>query len=154
VSEDGSAISQAVVIVNIRPALCDELAREHAEARTRSVRNLRLLAWSVMKVRRIWGEESMGGYLPHINRLFVVFTHCIRSCSRSTTDSQLHAMISIVRLARRCVLGSDVTGACEVVSVTSPSPCARMPHHPLAEIVAWGGSLQGSGRDGRNACFG
>jgi hypothetical protein len=53
VSEDGSAISQAVVIVNARPALWDELAREHTEARTRSVRNRRLLDWSVMKVRPV-----------------------------------------------------------------------------------------------------
>jgi hypothetical protein len=49
VSEDGSAIRKAVVVVNVRPALWDELAGEHAEARTRSVRNRRLLDWSVMK---------------------------------------------------------------------------------------------------------
>jgi hypothetical protein len=49
VSEDGSAISQAVVVVIARPELWDELAREHAEARTRSLRNRRLLDWSVMK---------------------------------------------------------------------------------------------------------
>jgi hypothetical protein len=35
VSEDGSAISHAVVTVNVRPALWDELTREHAEVRTR-----------------------------------------------------------------------------------------------------------------------
>jgi hypothetical protein len=45
VSEDGSTISQAVVVVNARPVLWDELAREHAEARTRSLRNRRLLDW-------------------------------------------------------------------------------------------------------------
>jgi hypothetical protein len=44
-------------------------------------------------------------------------------------DSQLHKMISIVRLPRRCVLGPDVTGTCDVVSVTRPSPCARMPQN-------------------------
>jgi hypothetical protein len=48
VSEDGSAISQAV-----GPALWDELAREHVEARTRSLRNRRLLEWWVMKVRQV-----------------------------------------------------------------------------------------------------
>jgi hypothetical protein len=32
VSEDRSAISEAVVVVNARPAWWDELAREHAEA--------------------------------------------------------------------------------------------------------------------------
>jgi hypothetical protein len=53
VSEDGSAVSQAVVVVNARLALWDELAREHAEARTRSVRNRRLLDWSVIKVRPV-----------------------------------------------------------------------------------------------------
>jgi hypothetical protein len=37
VSEDGDAINHAVVIVNARPALRDELAREHAEARTHVV---------------------------------------------------------------------------------------------------------------------
>jgi hypothetical protein len=42
----------------------------------------------------------MGGCLPHINRLFVVFTHCTRSCLQNTTDSQLHVMIFIVQLAR------------------------------------------------------
>jgi hypothetical protein len=49
VREDGSVISQAVVVVNARPALWDELAREHAETRTRSVWNRGLLVWSVMK---------------------------------------------------------------------------------------------------------
>jgi hypothetical protein len=49
VSEDDSAISQAVVVVNARPALWDELAREHVEARTRSLRNRHLLDWSVRK---------------------------------------------------------------------------------------------------------
>jgi hypothetical protein len=29
------------------------------------------------------------------------------------------------------VLGPDVTGACDVVSVTRPSPCARLPHYFL-----------------------
>jgi hypothetical protein len=53
VSEDGNVISKAVVVVNARPALWDELAREHAEARTRSARNRRLLDWSVMKVRLV-----------------------------------------------------------------------------------------------------
>jgi hypothetical protein len=33
----GSAVSRAVVIVNARPALWDERAREHAEVRTRDV---------------------------------------------------------------------------------------------------------------------
>jgi hypothetical protein len=37
VSEDGSAVSRAVVVVNARPVLRDELAREHAEVRTRVV---------------------------------------------------------------------------------------------------------------------
>jgi hypothetical protein len=50
--------------------------------------------------KRCMGEVSMGGYLPHINRLFVVFTHCTRSCTRNTTISQLHAMDAIVPLAR------------------------------------------------------
>jgi hypothetical protein len=44
-------------------------------------------------------------------------------------DSQLHAMISIVRLALSFVLGLDVTGASDIVSVTRPSPCARLPHN-------------------------
>jgi hypothetical protein len=52
-SKDGSAISQAVVVMNARPALWDVLAREHTEVRTRSVRNRRLLDWSVMKVRPV-----------------------------------------------------------------------------------------------------
>jgi hypothetical protein len=37
VSENGSAISRAVVVVNARPALRDELVREDAEVRTRVV---------------------------------------------------------------------------------------------------------------------
>jgi hypothetical protein len=45
VSEDGSTISHAMVVVNALPALWGELAREHAEARTRSLRNRRLLDW-------------------------------------------------------------------------------------------------------------
>jgi hypothetical protein len=64
----------------------------------------------------------MGGYLPHISRLFVVFTHCTRSYLRNTTVSQLHATDAIARLARSFVLGPDVTGACDVVSVMPPSP--------------------------------
>jgi hypothetical protein len=140
-------LSYAVVVVNARPALWDELAREHAEAWTQSVRNRCLLDWSVMKgllaclvgdegrpvvvmlsgaAVGLWamlcpitvssvvqwpqaiccccccccdhvdhkvaccsnhvrvtnmGEVSMCGYIPHINRLFVVFTHCTSSCS-------------------------------------------------------------------------
>jgi hypothetical protein len=37
VSEDGGAISRAVVVMNARPALWDELAKKHAEAQTRVV---------------------------------------------------------------------------------------------------------------------
>jgi hypothetical protein len=40
--------------------------------------------------------------------------------------------VAIVRLALRFVLGADVTGACDV-SVTSPLPCARLPHHHVGE---------------------
>jgi hypothetical protein len=50
VSEDGGAINRAVVIANERPALWDEVASEHAEARIRSLRNRRLLGLSGMKV--------------------------------------------------------------------------------------------------------
>jgi hypothetical protein len=56
---------------------------------------------------------------------------CGLSCSRNTTDSQLLAMVSIVRLLRRCVLGADVTGACDVVSVTRPSHCTRLPQEHI-----------------------
>jgi hypothetical protein len=52
VSEHDSAINHAVV-VNVQPALWDELAREHADARTRSLRNRRLLDWQMMKVRSV-----------------------------------------------------------------------------------------------------
>jgi hypothetical protein len=44
------------------------------------------------------------------------------------TDSQLHATDVIVPLVRSFVLGPGVTGACDVVGVTSPPPCARLPH--------------------------
>jgi hypothetical protein len=37
VREDDIAVSRAVVVVNARPALWDELVREHAEVRTRVV---------------------------------------------------------------------------------------------------------------------
>jgi hypothetical protein len=37
VSEDDGAINRSVVVVNARPALWDEVAREHAEVRTRIV---------------------------------------------------------------------------------------------------------------------
>jgi hypothetical protein len=37
VSGDGSAVSRAVVIVNARPELWDELTGEHAEVRTLSL---------------------------------------------------------------------------------------------------------------------
>jgi hypothetical protein len=45
-------------------------------------------------------------------------------------DSQLLAMISIVRLARSFVLVPGVTGACDVVSVMPPNPV-------LPEFRAW-----------------
>jgi hypothetical protein len=79
------------------------------------------------------GRYQCGGYLPHIINCSLVDLHCTLSCSRNTTDSQLHTMISIVRLARSFVLGTDVTGACDVVRVTSPSPCVRLPHHHVGE---------------------
>jgi hypothetical protein len=53
VTEDGSTINHAVVVVNARSALWDELAREHAEVLTRLLRNRRLRDWSVMKVRPV-----------------------------------------------------------------------------------------------------
>jgi hypothetical protein len=43
------------------------------------------------------GEVSMGGYFPHINRLFVVFALVVRW---NTTDSELHATDAIAPLAR------------------------------------------------------
>jgi hypothetical protein len=64
-------------------------------------------------------------YLPYINRLFVVFALVV---GRNTTDSELHAMDAIVTLVRSFFLGLGVTGACDVVSVMRPSPCARLPH--------------------------
>jgi hypothetical protein len=68
----------------------------------------------------------MSGYLPHINScLFVVYALVVRW---NTTDSELHTTDAIVPLARSFVLGPGVTGARDVVSVTSPSPCARLPH--------------------------
>jgi hypothetical protein len=84
-------------------------------------------------VTNMGGRYQCGGYLPHIINCSLVDLHCTLSCSRNTTDSQLHAMISIVRLARSFVFGADVIGACDVVSVTSPSPCARLPHHHVGE---------------------
>jgi hypothetical protein len=53
VSEDGSTISRAVVVVKARPALWDELTREHAEVRTRVVEEP-ALAWFV-------GDEGAAG---------------------------------------------------------------------------------------------
>jgi hypothetical protein len=49
--------------------------------------------------------------------------------SWNTTDSELHAMDAIVSLVRSFFLGLGVTRACDVVSVTRPSPCVRLPHH-------------------------
>jgi hypothetical protein len=49
VIEDGGTINRAVVVMNARPALWDEVAREHAEALTRSLWNRSLLDWSVIK---------------------------------------------------------------------------------------------------------
>jgi hypothetical protein len=79
----------------------------------------------------------MCGYLPHIeNSYFVDFTlqTVVPVSALDTKDSQLQAMISIVRLPRRCVLVADVTVACDV-SVTRPSPCARLPQ--LHSDVTW-----------------
>jgi hypothetical protein len=64
----------------------------------------------------------MGGYLLHINRLFVVFTLVV---GWKTTDSNCtrRMILSHWRVASFFVL------ACDAVSVTRPSPCARLPHH-------------------------
>jgi hypothetical protein len=58
----------------------------------------------------------MSGYLPHINRLFAVYALVVRW---NKTDSEMHATDAIVPLASSFVLGPGVTGACDVVSVTS-----------------------------------
>jgi hypothetical protein len=66
-------------------------------------------SWS-RRCHQYGGKEAMGGYLPHINRLFVVFTHCTQSCSRNTTVSQLHAMISVVPLVSSIIGGTMAAG--------------------------------------------
>jgi hypothetical protein len=99
----------------------------------------------------VWGEVPMGGYLPHINRLFVVFTHCTRSCSRNTTVFKLHAMISIVRLARdfdsltwrhwclrRCQCDATEPSVARVQSVGAGSVAWSKP------ATMWGGSHNGN----------
>jgi hypothetical protein len=93
----------------------------------------------------------MCGYLPHINRLFVVFALVVPWI---TTDSELHATDAVVPLSRSFVLGPGVTGACDV-SVMPPSPvlpefrawalarsleakpppCGSIPDHSLAEMA-------------------
>jgi hypothetical protein len=61
VSEDGGAINRAVVVMNERPALWDEAAREQAEARTR-VGEEPALAWFV-------GDEgAAGGCSAYVRR--------------------------------------------------------------------------------------
>jgi hypothetical protein len=59
-----------------------------------------------------------GIYTTHCNRTVhkAVRAHCTRL--RLLSDSPR---------ARSFVLGADITGACNVVSVTRPSPCARLP---------------------------
>jgi hypothetical protein len=52
-----------------------------------SILDWHALAIKLVKQLGVLGEVLMCRYLPHINRLFVVFTHCTRSCSRNTTDS-------------------------------------------------------------------
>jgi hypothetical protein len=97
----------------------------------------------------------MCGYLPHINRLFVVFTHCTRSCSRNTMVSQLHATDAIVPLARdfgswtwrhwslqRCqcdessalceVATSPIEGPTFLFSITSPTFLLKILLHILS----------------------
>jgi hypothetical protein len=75
----------------------------------------------------------MCGYLPHIIICSLVDLHCKPFCPGNCTGHKrssraLHATDAIVPLPHRCVLVDDVTGACDVVSVTRPSPCARLPH--------------------------
>jgi hypothetical protein len=81
---------------------------------------------SLAKALLVWGEVWMCGYLPHINRLFVVYALVVRW---NTMDSELHAMVAVVPLARSFFLGPGVTGACDV-SVMPPSPL-------LPEFRAW-----------------
>jgi hypothetical protein len=60
VSEDCGAISSAVALLNVWPALWDELAREHAEARTRVVEEP-ALTWLV-------GDEGVAGSCSDVGR--------------------------------------------------------------------------------------
>jgi hypothetical protein len=53
VRNDGSVISRAEAVMNARPAMCDELKREHAEVRTCVIEEP-ALAWLV-------GDEVAAG---------------------------------------------------------------------------------------------
>jgi hypothetical protein len=82
------------------------------------------------RIIQLWGEVSMGGYLPHINRLFVVLSTAlgvVRGTQRFRNRTRWF-LLSDCRVAS--VLGPGVTGACDVVSVMPPSPV-------LPEFRAW-----------------
>jgi hypothetical protein len=75
----------------------------------------------------VWGEVSMDGYLPTLTDCLwflrtalgvVCGTQRFPNCTR-------WFLLSDWRVTS--VLGLGVTGACDVVSVTSPLPCARLP---------------------------
>jgi hypothetical protein len=57
---------------------------------------------------------------------FVIYALVVRW---NTKNYKLHATDAVVPLARSFYLGPGISGACNVVSVARPSPCARLPHH-------------------------
>jgi hypothetical protein len=123
-------------------------------------RYLRSLALKVRLAIKLWGDVSMCGYFPHINGLFVVFTHCTRRCSRNTTVSQLHAADATVplsagfpwrwkspavgwsRLVAPLTAASNILLERKAWALREKPPCGGSPTKPLIRrATAWSAYL-------------
>jgi hypothetical protein len=90
----------------------------------------------------VWGEVSMGGGTPpHIINCSLVVLHC--TVPVTAVDTKLTALTA--RDSGYCP-HCRVEAFLEMtslepatLSVWQPSPCAKLPHHPPAEIIDWGG---------------
>jgi hypothetical protein len=59
------------------------------------------------------------------------------SCLRNTTVTLPHAILVLSDYLRSFVLRADVTGSYNVVDVTSPQPCARLPQNNFEVILSF-----------------
>jgi hypothetical protein len=174
----GGAISHAVVVMSARPALWDELVREHAavdvscascfpwwmcwagsnvvqwynDCRQSIVVITLIRKLRVVQITSSWSRRShqYGGRYRWVDTSLTL-TDClwvlrtalgvVRGTQRIPNCTQWF-LLSDWRVAS--VLGPGVTWACDVVSVMSPAPCARLSQEfspKCNNFYFWSGNL-------------